>query len=77
MLKGVNGLPALASIQTYVEGAAGPVDIQFGPDGELYYADFNGGSVKRIHYVSYCPSGQYFAEYYSNMTLSDSPVFPR
>ena len=29
-------------------GAADPVDLQFGPGGDLYYADLNGGTVQRI-----------------------------
>ena len=28
-----------------------PVDIQFGPGGDLFYADVWGGTIKRIHYT--------------------------
>ena len=31
--------------------AANPVDLQIGPDGELYYADFDGGTIRRIAYL--------------------------
>jgi len=29
----------------------GPVDLQFGPDGALYYLTFNGGNLFRVSYV--------------------------
>jgi glucose/arabinose dehydrogenase len=32
----------------FVSGADGPVDIQFGADGGLYYAAFTGGAVRRV-----------------------------
>ncbi len=28
----------------------GPVDLQIGPDGNLYYVDFNGGNVYKVEY---------------------------
>ena len=28
------------------------MDLEFGPDGNLYYADFDGGTIRRIHYGS-------------------------
>ena len=32
--------------------AANPVDLQVGPDGALYYADFDGGTIRRIAYFT-------------------------
>ncbi len=32
----------------FLSGADGPVDIQFGPDGGLYYVAINKGSVRRV-----------------------------
>ena len=29
-----------------------PVDLQIGPDGDLFYADFDGGTIRRIHYTA-------------------------
>ena len=36
-----------ANVQTFVGGAANPIDLQIGPGGDLFYVDF-GGSVRRI-----------------------------
>ena len=48
MLRGANGLPDPATRQTFVAGAAGPVELQIGPDGDLYYVDMGGGTIRRI-----------------------------
>jgi hypothetical protein len=48
MLAGSNGLPDPNNRQTFVAGAATPVDLQFGPGGDLYYADIVGGAIRRI-----------------------------
>src|SRR4051794_9915358 len=48
MLRGSNGLPDPATRQVFVPGAAGPVDLQLGPEGDLYYDDMNGGTIRRI-----------------------------
>jgi glucose/arabinose dehydrogenase/PKD repeat protein len=50
MKKGTNGLPDPAKRSTFVAGAAGPVDLQIGPNGDLFYADLNGGTIRRIQY---------------------------
>jgi glucose/arabinose dehydrogenase len=51
MLKGTNGLPDPASIVTFDAGAGGPVHLEIGPNGDLFYCDFNSGTVQRIRYV--------------------------
>jgi glucose/arabinose dehydrogenase len=51
MLRGLNGLPSKSKIQTFVAAAANPVDLQVSPDGELYYVDLNGGTIRRIVHV--------------------------
>jgi glucose/arabinose dehydrogenase len=48
MLRGSNGLPNPATIITFAAAAANPVDIQVSPTGELFYADFDGGTIRRI-----------------------------
>ncbi|HSK95339.1 MAG TPA: PQQ-dependent sugar dehydrogenase [Euzebyales bacterium] len=52
MLKGANGVPAPGQIRTFVAGAANPVNLEMGPDGNLYYPDFDGGTIRRIQYAS-------------------------
>jgi glucose/arabinose dehydrogenase len=82
MMKGANGLPAPGLIRTFVAGAANPVDLQIGPGGDLFYADFDGGTIRRIRYVGdtpppTCPPGQYQAQYFNGMTLEGAPALAR
>ncbi|TFV86862.1 PA14 domain-containing protein [Blastococcus sp. CT_GayMR16] len=76
--KGANGLPDPAQVTSFVSGAAGPVDLELSPAGEVFYADFNGGTVRRIVYTGTgpvsCPAGQYRAEYFPNTTLAGTPA---
>lgn len=51
MFKGTNGLPDPNNIATFDAGASGPVDIQIGPNGDLFYADFDGGNIRRIQFT--------------------------
>jgi glucose/arabinose dehydrogenase len=50
MFAGGNGLPNASNRATFQAPAANPVDLQVGPDGALYYADFDGGTIRRIAY---------------------------
>src|SRR5262249_29436789 len=45
-----NGVPNPNNRFTFAPGAAGPVDLEIGPGGDLYYVDLNGGTVRRISY---------------------------
>jgi glucose/arabinose dehydrogenase len=51
MLPGGNGLPNPATIQTFGAGASNPVALQVGPAGDLFYADFDGGMIRRVRYL--------------------------
>ena len=51
MFPGGNGLPDASTRATFQAPAANPVDLQVGPDGALYYADFDGGTIRRIAYA--------------------------
>jgi glucose/arabinose dehydrogenase len=48
MLQGTNGLPDPTNRRTFEAAASNPVDLQIGPDGNLYYADLEGGTIRRI-----------------------------
>jgi len=52
MLEGSNGQPAPDQIRTFVAQAANPVNLETGPNGDLFYVDFDGGTIRRITYVS-------------------------
>jgi PKD repeat protein len=50
MPQGADGRPAPGLVRTFVAGAANPVNLQVGPAGDLFYVDFDGGTVRRIQY---------------------------
>jgi glucose/arabinose dehydrogenase/PKD repeat protein len=47
-----SGLPASGLLESFVAPAANPVDVQISPAGELFYADFDGGTIRRIQFVA-------------------------
>ena len=51
MAKGANGQPDPATRAVFVSPAAGPVDLEVGPDGALYYVGFN-GTIRRVQFSS-------------------------
>jgi glucose/arabinose dehydrogenase/PKD repeat protein len=50
MFKGADGLPSAASVQLFMSGGSGPVHLEIGPGGDLFYAGYDGGDVRRITY---------------------------
>ena len=51
MIAGTNGLPDPTKIENLVSNATGEiVDLQKGPDGALYYVEFDHGQVYRVSY---------------------------
>jgi glucose/arabinose dehydrogenase len=44
------GTPSPSKVSALITGAAGPVNLQMGPDGYLYYVDLGGGTVHRVEY---------------------------
>ena len=47
-----SGNPAPGLLEAFVAPAANPVDVQISPAGELFYPDFDGGTIRRIQFVS-------------------------
>ncbi|WP_026212070.1 PQQ-dependent sugar dehydrogenase [Longispora albida] len=52
MKAGANGLPDTSQVATFASGIGGPVDLAFGPGGELYFPDINTGTIQRIRYFA-------------------------
>jgi glucose/arabinose dehydrogenase len=52
MQKGADGKPAPGLIRPFVAGAANPVNVENGPGGDLFYVDFDGGTIRRIRYAN-------------------------
>ncbi|HSC92403.1 MAG TPA: LamG-like jellyroll fold domain-containing protein [Gaiellaceae bacterium] len=52
MRAGAGGLPDPTQRVTFVAAAAGPVDVEIGPAGDLFYVDLDGGTIHRIRYLA-------------------------
>jgi glucose/arabinose dehydrogenase len=52
METGGAALPNPAKIRAFRTGGAGPVELQFGPGGDLFYVGLNSGTIQRIHYTA-------------------------
>jgi glucose/arabinose dehydrogenase len=48
MHAGADGQPDPDTVATFDAGASNPVWLEVGPDGALYYADFDGGRIRRV-----------------------------
>ena len=51
MYPGTGGDPDPSNRSAFASSAAGPVDLQIGPGGDLFYADLDGGTIRRIRYL--------------------------
>ncbi|HYH00908.1 MAG TPA: PQQ-dependent sugar dehydrogenase [Terriglobales bacterium] len=51
MTAGNDGLPSSSGIKTFVSGALNPVMLEIGPNGDLFYVDLEGGTIRRIRYT--------------------------
>jgi glucose/arabinose dehydrogenase len=75
--KGANGLPDMSTVTAFEAGAAGPVDVQSGPNGDIFYVDFDGGAVRRIAFTGLTPpaGSAYLSDLaWSSMTNGWGPV---
>ena len=52
MPEGADGLPDPTAVSPFASPAAGPVDLEIGPGGDLYYAGYDDGTIRRIQYFS-------------------------
>ena len=52
MPEGSNGLPDPAQRAIFLSPAVGPVDLEIGPGGDLFYAGYDDGTIRRIEYFS-------------------------
>ena len=48
---GSNGLPDPTRAQPFESAAATPVDLEIGPNGDLFYVDIVGGTIREIKYA--------------------------
>ena len=50
MPAGTNGLPDPTRVDVFDQAAGTPVELEFGPAGELWYVDLYGGEIHRLGY---------------------------
>jgi glucose/arabinose dehydrogenase len=78
MFAGANGLPDPATVATFAGPAAGPVDLQISPSGDLFYVDFDGGTIRRIRFEQGPPPptpSSYLSDlFWTSMTNGWGPV---
>ena len=72
----------LASDNAFANDADGPVAIELGPDGALYYLAIYTGQLRRVAYVPQgsltgCPIGKFLAEYFTGSGMAGTPEFRR
>jgi hypothetical protein len=48
MPAGPDGSPDPTATSMFMRFVENPVDLEIGPEGNLYYVDFDGGTVRRI-----------------------------
>jgi PKD repeat protein len=72
MLKGADGNPAPGLIRTFAAAAANPVNLERGPGGDLFYVDFDGGTIRRIRYTA--SNQQPIADATASPTTGDAPL---
>jgi glucose/arabinose dehydrogenase len=66
--KGSNGLPDMSTTTAFDVGAAAPVDLQTGPNGDLFYVDFTDGTIRRIRYTGAIPPPPSGTSHLSDLT---------
>ena len=52
MRAGAGGLPNPNDIVTFVAPGAGPVNLEIGPSGDLFYPGYDDGTIRRIRYFA-------------------------
>jgi glucose/arabinose dehydrogenase len=46
-----DGAPDAGKVEIFASEASGPVDLEIGPGGDLFYVDLVGGAIRRIHHL--------------------------
>ncbi len=63
-----DGVPDAGSVEGFRPQAGAPVDLEFGPDGSLFYADLVDGEIRQISYIG--PT----AKIATSTTSGDAPL---
>jgi glucose/arabinose dehydrogenase len=75
MKTGGGSTPSPSNLETFVADASNPVNIEFGPGGDLFYIDFDGGTIRRIQWTPPPTGTTYLSDLnWSSMTNGWGPV---
>ena len=69
MPKSSTGQPNVAARTVFLDGAANPVDLVVGPNGDLFYVDFDGGTIREI-----APNDGPIAAFEADATIGSVPL---
>jgi glucose/arabinose dehydrogenase len=69
-----NPPPNPGLLKTFLANAENPVDLQIGPNGDLFYVDFEGGTIRRIQYTAANPNQPPVAGADANPTSGAVPL---
>jgi glucose/arabinose dehydrogenase len=72
MRPGADGLPDPGNVGVFSHGSPTPVELEFGPGGELWYVDLYGGKIHRIGYSANNAPPQ--AAFSATPTSGDAPL---
>ena len=72
MYAGADGLPDPSTAEVFIENAFGPVQLKTGPGGDIFYPDFNTGTIRRVTYSP--PSGTPVADIAATPTSGNAPL---
>ncbi len=59
---GAGGQPNFSQRQTFVAEATNPVNLEIGPGGDLFYPDFDGGTIRRVRFDTGPGTGTYLSD---------------
>jgi glucose/arabinose dehydrogenase len=71
---GTNGLPDMSTVHMFDSNPSFPVDLQQGPNGDLFYASLDGGTINEIQYTAAPSNTPPTAKVNADKTTGSTPL---